>query len=263
MGGQRGLLAWLVGREAPRMRLGQGPWRQRVTGSVGHGPDPRFGRNRQDGRVTSERRVAATALLLDLDGVLVDSTGAVVDHWARWARRRGVDTAAVLALAHGSPSREVIARFVPAAEVAGEADWLEGLALQDGDEVALPGALPMLTQRLLPVAVVTSASGDVARVRLSRAGLPVPTVLVSADDVDRGKPDPQPYLRAAARLGVDPATCVAVEDTPAGLAAVRAAGATALAVVTSHEPRDLTAAEAVLPSLAVLRVDVSGVSWTP
>jgi sugar-phosphatase len=206
-------------------------------------------------------RVSAKALLLDMDGVLVDSTGLVEKNWSRWAERRGLDPAAVLRFGHGSPSREVVARFVPAAEVATEASWVEGLALLPTEEVALPGAKAVLTQRVLPVAVVTSATRAVAQVRLTRAGLPVPAVLVGGDDVARGKPDPLPYLRAAQLLRLAAGDCVAVEDTPAGLTSIRAAGATPLALLTTHRADELSDALALLADLRSLRVLPDGVTW--
>jgi mannitol-1-/sugar-/sorbitol-6-phosphatase len=206
-------------------------------------------------------RVSAKAVLLDMDGVLVDSTGLVERHWSQWAERCGLDATAVLRFAHGSPAREVVARFVPAEDVAVEAAWVDGLALLPSDEVALPGALAVLTQRALPVAVVTSASHAVARIRLTRAGLPVPAVLIGADDVARGKPDPLPYLRAAQLLQVAASDCVAVEDTPAGLIAIRAAGAKPLALLTSHRADELSDALALLADLRSLHVLPAGVGW--
>lgn len=206
-------------------------------------------------------RLPAKAVLLDMDGVLVDSTGLVVKHWSQWAERRGLDVSTVLRFAHGSPSMEVIARFVPAEEVAAEAAWVEGLALAPADEVALPGAHAVLTQRILPVAVVTSATRAVAQLRLTRAGLPVPAVLIGADDVARGKPDPLPYLRAAQLLHVAASDCVGVEDTPAGLASLRAAGAQPLALLTSHRAHELSEALALLTDLRSLRVLAAGVGW--
>jgi sugar-phosphatase len=207
-------------------------------------------------------RISAKAVLLDMDGVLVDSAELVQKHWSQWAERRGLDTHTVLGFAHGSPSREVVARFVPAQEVAIEAAWVEGLALHPTtDEVALPGALAMLTQRVLPVAVVTSATRTVARLRLTRAGLPVPAVLIGADDVVRGKPDPLPYLRAAQLLNVAASTCVAVEDTPAGLTSIRAAGAMPLALLTTHGAKELSDALALLTDLRSLQVLPTGVAW--
>ncbi|HEX7537782.1 MAG TPA: HAD-IA family hydrolase [Dermatophilaceae bacterium] len=204
-------------------------------------------------------RLPAKAVLLDMDGVLVDSTGLVVEHWSQWAERRGLDVSTVLRFAHGSPSAEVIARFVPGEEVAAEAAWLEDLALAPGDEVALPGALAVLTQRVLPVAVVTSATRAVAQLRLTRSGLPVPAVLIGGDDVARGKPDPLPYLRAAQLLQVAASDCVGVEDTPAGLASLRAAGAQPLALLTSHRADELSEALAILTDLRSLRILATGV----
>jgi len=114
---------------------------------------------------------------------------------------------------------------------------------------------------VLPVAVVTSATRDVARLRLTRAGLPVPAVLVAADDVVRGKPDPLPYLRAAQLLNVPATDCVAVEDTPAGLTSIRAAGAKPLALLTTHRADELSEALALLADLRSLRVLPDGVAW--
>ena len=196
-----------------------------------------------------------------MDGVLVDSTGLVEKHWSQWAERRGLDATTVLRFAHGSPSREVVARFVPAQDVLIEAAWVEGLALLPTDEVALPGAHAVLTQRVLPVAVVTSATRAVARLRLTRAGLPVPAVLIGADDVARGKPDALPYLRAAQLLNVAASDCAAVEDTPAGLASIRAAGAKGVALLTTHRADELSDALALLADLRSLRVLPGGVGW--
>jgi mannitol-1-/sugar-/sorbitol-6-phosphatase len=211
--------------------------------------------------MTIPGRVSARALLLDMDGTLVDSTDDVEKHWTLWAERRGLDPAAVLVHAHGSPTRETVARFVDASVVATETAWVEDLSLHTEHERALPGAADLLTQQFLPVAVVTSATRAVAPVRLRRAGLPVPGVLVTADDVERGKPDPAPYLLAAARLGVDPRDCVGVEDTPAGVASMLSAGVFALAVTTTFTATDLAAAVAALSDLAGLRVEPGAVSW--
>ncbi len=155
----------------------------------------------------------------------------------------------------------MVARFVPAQDVAAEAAWVEGLALEPADEVALPGAHSVLTQSVLPVAVVTSATRVVARLRLTRAGLPVPAILIGADDVDRGKPDPLPYLRAAQLLRVAASDCVAVEDTPAGLASIRAAGAKPLALLTTHRADELSDALALLADLRSQHVLPAGVGW--
>lgn len=207
-------------------------------------------------------RLPADALLLDMDGVLVDSTGTVEEHWSQWVKRRGLDREQVLRLAHGSPTSEVVARFVSADEIAAETAWVEDLALRVDEERALPGALAALAQRLLPVAVVTSATRAVAQVRLRRAGLPVPVVLISADDVRRGKPDPEPYRRAADLLRVPILRCVGIEDTPAGLASLRAAGAASLAVSTTYRPAELRDAVAVLADLSMIQILPDAVVWS-
>lgn len=203
----------------------------------------------------------AAVLLLDMDGVLVDSTGDVELHWSLWAKRRGLDVSEVLQHAHGTPSRDVVARFVPAAEVEPETRWVENLVMEGGTERPLPGAESCLVQDELPVAVVTSATSEMARVKLARAGLPYPSVLVGADHVQNGKPAPEPYLRAAELMGVAPARCVGVEDSPAGLAALRAAGIPAIGLLTSHRREQLGDVSALVPDLGALRVHPDRIEW--
>ena len=171
------------------------------------------------------------AVLLDMDGTLVDSDGAVERAWTTWAGEFGVDAAAVLAVAHGSPADRTVRRVRPdLGDAAVEDAAARQLALQYddlGDVVAAHGAdqlLAVLAQRAIPWAVVTSADAPLAAARLEAAGI-TPPLLVTVDDVTRGKPDPEGYLLAAARLGVDPARCLVVEDAEPGLAAGRAAGA--------------------------------------
>jgi sugar-phosphatase len=204
---------------------------------------------------------AAVALLLDMDGVLVNSTDSVEQDWVLWADRRALDHRDVLALGHGAPSRDVVARFVPTEEVAVEAAWVENLALLRAHEMALPGALHALSQLLLPVAVVTSATRDVARRRLANAGLPIPRVLVTVDEVVRGKPGPDGYMLAAESLGVAITECIGVDDSPAGLASIVAAGAFPIALSTTYDASDLIAASVVLESLAMLRITSAAVTW--
>jgi mannitol-1-/sugar-/sorbitol-6-phosphatase len=160
----------------------------------------------------------------------------------------------VLGSAHGSPTRDNVARFVPAAEVDAETQWVESLDIDAALDRALPGAAAVLSQRVMPVAVVTSATHRAAGLRLHRAGLPVPEVVVGADDVSRGKPDPAPYLRAAELLGVDPGRCAGVEDSQLGLQSLRAAGVMALAVLTTFGADELDAL-AYLPDLGALELE--------
>lgn len=200
---------------------------------------------------------AADALLVDLDGTLVDSSAPVRRAWAEFAARHGLDADHVHHFAQGRPSRESIRLLVPDADIAAETDVLERAEVGDTDGVvALPGAGDLLSggRRL---AIVTSCSRALATVRLRTAGLPIPLVLVSADDVAQGKPDPTCYLLGAGRLGVDPARCLVLEDAPAGIAAGRAAGARVLALRTTHADPDLHEADAIVDDLSGLELGFS------
>ena len=170
------------------------------------------------------------AVLLDMDGTLVDSDAAVNRAWLTWAGRRGIDGSEVLAVAHGNVAETTIRRLAPwlsAAEVAADARAQLEFEYEDlVGVVAKPDAarlLAVIEARGLPWAVVTSADARLAKARLTAAAIS-PPVLVSVDDVSRSKPDPEGYLKAAAILGVDPAACLVVEDSGPGVAAGQAAG---------------------------------------
>jgi sugar-phosphatase len=196
------------------------------------------------------------AILFDIDGTLVDSTGAVIRTWKIWAAKRGIDAAEILRVCHGRRSEDTVALFLPIDEQASATAELEGLELADLDDViALPATQTLL--RDLPAdrwAAVTSGSQALMRARLAAAGLPAPRVLVAAEDVSVGKPDPEGYLKAAATLGYDIDQCLVIEDAPAGIQAGRAAGAHTLAVATSHSASDLTAADTVVRDLTACTV---------
>jgi alpha-glucosidase len=170
------------------------------------------------------------AVLLDMDGTLVDSDASVERAWATWSAEHGLDPGPVLAIAHGSPPDRTVRRVLPAlddAAVAAASQRQMDLQYDDiADVVAAPGAQKLLAalDRLgLPWAVVTSADVRLAKARLGAAGID-PPLLVTVEDVRRGKPDPEGFRLAAARLGVDPAACLVVEDSEPGLASGRAAG---------------------------------------
>lgn len=168
----------------------------------------------------------ARALLLDMDGTLVHSTGEVETVWRLWCRRHWLDPEPVLAMCHGVRSREVIRTLAPQLDLAQEVALLDELEIHHtGQAEALAGARTLLAS--LPVerwALVTSASQRVARHRLRSAGLPLPALLVGAEDVEHGKPDPEPYLLAAERLGLAAADCLVFEDAPAGISSALRAG---------------------------------------
>ncbi len=168
----------------------------------------------------------ARALLLDMDGTLVHSTGEVETVWRLWCRRHRLDPEPVLAMCHGVRSRDVIRTLAPQLDLAQEVALLDDLEIHHtGQAEALAGARTLLAS--LPVerwALVTSASQRVARHRLRSAGLPLPALLVGAEDVEYGKPDPDPYLLAAERLGLAAADCLVFEDAPAGISSALRAG---------------------------------------
>ena len=171
------------------------------------------------------------AVLFDMDGTLVDSDAIVDRSWSRWATEYGISPAEVLAVAHGNPAVATVAQMLPdatPAERAAAGARVLDLEVNDVDGVvAKPGALDLLAtlDRIgVPWAVYTSAPAQLAKVRLTVAGI-APSVLVTVDDVSRGKPDPEGYLRAAELLGVPATQCLVVEDTVVGLSAGQASGA--------------------------------------
>lgn len=171
------------------------------------------------------------AVLFDMDGTLVDSDAVVDRCWSRWATEYGLSPADVLAVAHGNPAAATVAQFLPdASEDERAAAWARVYALEVDDVdgvVAKPGAVELIAtlERIgVPWAVYTSAPAQLAKVRLTAGGI-APSVLVTVDDVSRGKPDPEGYLRAAELLGVPVTECLVVEDTVVGLSAGRASGA--------------------------------------
>ncbi|HEY8318621.1 MAG TPA: HAD-IA family hydrolase [Amnibacterium sp.] len=195
------------------------------------------------------------AVLLDLDGTLIDSTPAVARSWARWGEEWGVGDV-FASHEHGRPARDIVAEHMPPGQVDAAFRSIEAMEVADTEGIiVLPGARELLDA--LPRdawAIVTSCSRPLAHARLAAVGLE-PPVLVTASDTAIGKPAPDPYLEAARRLGVDPTDCLVVEDAPAGIIAGRAAGATTLAVEGTVDPA-LLQADLVAPSLTHVAVTV-------
>ena len=196
------------------------------------------------------------AVLLDMDGTLVDSTAAIARCWSTWALEHGITQRQLVAAhGHGRPAAEIVRDLVGAERAERAAARITELEVADVDGVVqLPGVPQLLAA--LPHgrwAVVTSCDRALADARRGAAGLPEPAALVTYDDVARGKPDPECFLLGARRLGVDPADCLVVEDAPAGLAAARAAGCATLAVRTTH-PTGPLEADAVVALLSHVRV---------
>jgi sugar-phosphatase len=196
------------------------------------------------------------AILFDLDGVLVDSTPCVTRVWAAWARKHGLDPEYVVHVAHGQRTIETVRQVAPLLDAQRETDEIEQLEIGDTEGLrVLPGAKELLTA--LPpdrYTIVTSGTCRLATKRLQVAGLPVPSTMITADDVTRGKPDPEPYLAGARALGREPRTCLVFEDAPSGIRAAKSAGMAAIGVMTTYPPGQLLEADAIVSSLSAVKV---------
>jgi mannitol-1-/sugar-/sorbitol-6-phosphatase len=185
--------------------------------------------------------ILCAGVLFDLDGVLIDSTPAVARVWTKWAKEHGFDPAEVVRKAHGRPSMATIREYLPNADAEAENKVVERGELNDLDGIVpLPGAKELLAA--LPAelwAIVTSGTRALAETRLRAAGLKVPATMVTANDVKRGKPDPEPYVKGASLLGFPAAECVVVEDAPSGVRAGKAAGARVIAVLTTATEQEV------------------------
>ncbi len=210
-----------------------------------------------------------SALIFDLDGVLLDSNAIYEHHWKAWASRNSVPFESIIAVHHGRPVSATIREVAPHLDAHVQARAykasLEAARSLEGARI-FPGVLEMLDA--LPPgawAIATSAPADFAHKLADHLGLPLPRVFVTGDDVLRGKPHPMPYLRAAEALGVPAAQCMVVEDAPAGVTSARAAGAFVIGVLTTNTAEALAEAHAITRSTADIsvRCDAHGlqVSW--
>ena len=203
---------------------------------------------------------SCAAILFDLDGVLADSTRAVDREWREWARRKGVDGDAVMAIAHGVRTVEVIRRVAPYLDAEAEARAIENHEAHDQQGVfVMPGAAELVGS--IPEGrwgVVTSGSRLLATSRLRHCGLPIPEVLVTSDDVTNGKPHPEPYLKGAKRLGFDPGECLVFEDAPAGIQSARAGGMKVVGIASTYAASVLGHADAVIRKLGQIQVRSNG-----
>jgi sugar-phosphatase len=194
--------------------------------------------------------ILCRGLLIDMDGVLVDSTPAVARVWTRWAIKHHLDPVHAVQLAHGRPSLSSIQELLPHADPAvhlSENDWMERAEIEDIDGVvALPGTKELLAA-IGPsqFAVVTSATRALTEVRLRAAGLwQHVQYLVTASDIRFGKPDPEPYRKGAGVLNLAPQSCIVIEDAASGTRSGKAAGSRVLAMRTTSPDEILLAAGA-------------------
>ena len=205
-------------------------------------------------------QLTADALLFDLDGVLVDSTANVERHWRDWATSNGLDAGRILSVVHGRRAIDSIREQAPHLDAEEELAVLVEAEMRDTSGILVfAGAAALLSS--IPRgrwAIVTSGTHGVASARLRAVGLPIPEVLVTADRVSRGKPDPEGYLAAAEALGFTAAGCIVVEDAPAGVEAARRAGMRCIAVTTTHRETELAEATAVVRQLRHIRVVAGG-----
>ena len=181
------------------------------------------------------------ALLFDMDGTLLDSSAVVKRVWTAWAARHGVDVTELLTTIHGVRAEDTIRRFGPVGvDVATEAALLHEQEIADVDGIVAIAGAGALIASLDPNAwaVVTSAPRSLAQARLRAVGLPIPNTLIVAEDVEHGKPEPEGYLKAATILGVPIAECLVFEDSPAGVAAAKAARAHVAVVGDSVQVED-------------------------
>lgn len=181
---------------------------------------------------------AYRAFLFDMDGTVLTSIAAAERVWTTWAVRHGVDVEAFLPTIHGARAIDTIRRLdLPGVDAEAEAAWITEAEIEDVDGVfEVPGAATFL--RSLPArqwAIVTSAPRELALRRMAAAGIPEPEVMVTAEDVTAGKPDPAGYRLAARRLGVEPGQCLVFEDATVGILAAEAAGADLMIVTATHE----------------------------
>jgi len=196
--------------------------------------------------VTGLVTLDVAGVLFDMDGVLISSIGSVNRSWRRWAQHYGVPNADTFQVPHGIRAMDIVAMLKPDLDPHEGLRLIEDIEMVDTDDLkVLPGARALL--KSLPLerwAIVTSATGRLALERLRVAGLPAPERMISAEMVDRGKPDPEPYRRGAELIHSAAADCLVVEDAPSGVGAGIAAGCRVLGVLGTHKEDELRAAGA-------------------
>jgi mannitol-1-/sugar-/sorbitol-6-phosphatase len=198
------------------------------------------------------------AVIFDLDGTLVDSSAVVERQWSIWARSHGIEPRLVMEVVHGRPSIQTMRMFRPETTLAEssafdaiEAADLEGLKPVAGARQAIEAC----ERQQIPWAIVTSGTNTMARNRLRVCGFDVPPVFVTVEQTERGKPAPDPFLRAALLLKVEPAKCTVFEDAPPGIHAANAANMRVIALRTTHSEDHLSGAAAVVKNLSEVQVE--------
>ncbi len=202
--------------------------------------------------------LTCSAVLFDLDGVLVDSTPAVERVWRGWADEHGLDPDFVMQWAHGRRSIETILRVAPSLDAPNENLKVERREIEDLEGVrAIDGAAELLAA--MPPGhwtVVTSATRELAEARMHYVNLPLPKEAITAELAERGKPHPEPYLKGAALLGFPANECLVIEDTAAGIASAKTAGMQVIGLTTTYPAHELREADVIVRSCADIHVEV-------
>lgn len=201
---------------------------------------------------------AFAAFLFDMDGTVLNSIAAAERIWSAWAVRHGVDVETFLPTIHGARAIDTIIRLnLPGVDAEEQAAFITAAEIEDVEGIVeIPAAAAFLNA--LPKnrwAMVTSAPRDLALRRMAAAGIPEPAVMITAEDVEAGKPDPSGYLLAAKKLGVEPADCLIFEDAAVGIQAAEAAGAALMIITTTHQ-HPIETAHATLASYDAISVRV-------
>lgn len=205
-------------------------------------------------------KITVRGILFDMDGVLVSSLGSVERSWTTWAEKHGMEIAEAIHTAHGRRAIETVRLLRPDLDEIAETKYLEDLEVADNEGLEILGGVKALLE-LLPEkhwTVVTSATDRLARSRMRAGGVPVPSRMITADMVEYGKPHPEPYIRGAALLGLEPSDCLVIEDSASGAKAGHAAGCKVLATLFSHSLESLTAADWIVHSLEDVRFTLAG-----
>lgn len=202
---------------------------------------------------------SCSAILFDLDGVLLDSTRVVAEQYTRWAREHGLDPAEVMKAAHGVRTLEVVRRVAPHLDAVAETKRIEEREAAADNMNPIPGAIALVSS--IPSrrwGVVTSGTRFLATTRMRKFGIPIPDVLVTAEDVTNGKPDPEPYRKGAELLKENPADCVVIEDAPAGIRSAHAAGMRVISLPTTYPIAELHEADVIIAGLRSIKITVNG-----
>ena len=203
-------------------------------------------------------KIRTRGLLFDMDGILISSISSVERSWALWAKARNIDVTDVIASSHGQRALDIIRKLVPPEEVETEFKRIEQIECEDVEGLQVLEGVKQILDHIPQKfwTIVTSATERLARVRLCAGGIPVPENFITSERVIKGKPDPEPYVRGAQLLGLDPLDCLVVEDSASGARAGKAAGCRVLATLFSHKLEDLEAADYVVRSLSDVSIRV-------